>query len=108
MKASRETVKMKTSKGEVKMAVLGDNPGPEEYLQHLNSFLRILSRKKWDDEMTKLTKAVLVATAHVRKLVKIPNKETEPETAQRITRWEAAEEELKKAEALESTKAGLV
>jgi hypothetical protein len=36
LKASRETVKMKTSEGEVKMAVLGDNPGPEEYLQHLN------------------------------------------------------------------------
>ncbi len=45
--------------------------------------------------MTKLSKAVLIATARVRKLVKIPNKETEPETAQRITRWEAAEEELK-------------
>ncbi len=70
MKAARETVKMKTSEGEVKMAVLGDNPGPEEYLQHLNSFLRMLSRKKWDDEMTKLTEAVLVATAQVRKLVK--------------------------------------
>ncbi len=39
LKASRETVKMKTSEGEVKMAVLGDNPGLEEYLQHLNSFL---------------------------------------------------------------------
>ncbi len=39
LKASRETVKMKTSEGEVKMAVLGDNRGPEEYLQHLNSFI---------------------------------------------------------------------
>ncbi len=68
----------------------------------------MLSRKKWDDEMTKLTKAVLVATASVRKLVKIPTNETEPETAQRITWWEAAEEELKKAEALESAKVGLV
>ena len=58
--------------------------------------------------MTKFTKAVLVATARVRKLVKIPNEETEPEMAQRITRWEAAEEELKKAEAQESTKVGLV
>ena len=108
MKASRETIKMKTSEGDVKTAVLGDNPGTEEYLQHLNSFLRMLSRKKWDDEMTKLTKAVLVATARVRKLVKIPNKETEPETAQRITRWEAAEEELKKAVALKTVMAGLV
>jgi len=101
---------MKTSEGEVKMAVLGDNPGPEEYLQHLNSFLRMLSRKKWDDEMTKLTKAALIATAmaRVRKLVRVPNKETEPERVQRITWWEAVEEELKKAKALESAKVGLV
>jgi hypothetical protein len=39
LKASRETVKMKTPEGEVKMAVLGDSPGVEEYLQHLNAFL---------------------------------------------------------------------
>jgi len=39
LKASRETVKMKTPEGEVKMAVLGDSPGAEEYLQHLNAFL---------------------------------------------------------------------
>jgi len=84
LKASRETVKMKTSEGEVKMAVLGDNPGPEEYLQeHLNSFLRMLSisRKKWDDEMSKLTKAVQTITARVRKLARTPNEETEPQTS---------------------------
>jgi hypothetical protein len=39
MKASRETIKMKTPEGEVKVAVLGDSPGAEEYLQHLNAFL---------------------------------------------------------------------
>jgi len=39
LKASRETIKMKTPEGEVKMAVLGDGPGMEEYLQHLNTFL---------------------------------------------------------------------
>jgi len=108
LKASRETVKMKTSEGEDKMAVLGDNPGPEEYLQHLNSFLRILSRKKWDDEMTKLTKAVTVATALARKLEKVPKVETLAQTTNRLSLWEAAEAELKKAEALASVKAGLV
>jgi len=46
LKASRETVKMKTREGEVKMAVLGDSPGAEEYLQHLNAFLQMLARKK--------------------------------------------------------------
>ncbi len=39
MKASRETIKMKTPECEVKVAVLGDSPGAEEYLQHLNAFL---------------------------------------------------------------------
>ena len=39
LKASRETIKMKTPEGKVKMAVLGDSPGAEEYLQHLNAFL---------------------------------------------------------------------
>jgi hypothetical protein len=42
MKASRETIKMKTSEGEVKVAVLGDSPGAEEYLQHQNTFTQML------------------------------------------------------------------
>jgi hypothetical protein len=76
LKASRETVKMNTPEGKVKVAVLGDGPGAEEYLQHHNTFLQMLARKKWDDEMTKLTKAVVTATALVRKLGRIPNEET--------------------------------
>ena len=67
MKASRETVMMKTPEGEVKVAVLGDSPGAEEYLQHLNVFLRMLARKKYEDDLVKLAKAVAVATALVRK-----------------------------------------
>ncbi len=39
MKASRETIKMKTLEGEVKVAVLGDSPGAEEYQQHINNFI---------------------------------------------------------------------
>jgi len=99
---------MKTPEDEVKMAVLGDSPGAEEYLQHLNAFLRMLARKKLDEKMTKWTKAVVVAAALVRKLTRIPNEETEPETSKRLTQWEAAEAELKKAQAHESVKVGLV
>ena len=76
LKASRENVKMKTPEGEVKMAVLGDSPGAEEYLQHLNAFLRMLARKKYEDDMTKLSKAVVTITALVRKLARIPNEES--------------------------------
>ena len=39
IKASRETIKMKTPEGEVKVVVLGDSPGPEEYLQHISTFV---------------------------------------------------------------------
>ncbi len=107
MKASRENVKMKTPEGEVKMAVLGDSPGTEEYLQHLNAFQRMISRKKLDEKMTKWTKAVVSTAAHARKLERIPKEETEPQTFQRLSLWEAAEAELKKAKAHESVEVGL-
>ena len=58
IKASRETIKMKTPEGEVKVAVLGDSPGPEEYLQHISSFIRMLERKKVTEDLLTLAKAV--------------------------------------------------
>ncbi len=76
LKASRENVEMKTPEGEVKMAVLGDSPGTEEYLQHLNAFQRMISRKKLDEKMTQWTKAVVSAAALARKLERIPKEET--------------------------------
>ncbi len=81
MKASRETFKMKTPEGEVKVAVLGDSPGAEEYLQHLNAFLRMLVRKKYEDDLLKLTRAVVSATALVKRLSKAPTGENGPEKA---------------------------
>jgi len=108
LKASKETVKMKTLEGDVKMAVLGDSPGPEEYLQHLNSFLRTLSRKKWEEEMTKSIKAVLTATASVKKFARVLNGETEAQTARRLSLWDTSKEDLKKAQAHESIEVGLV
>jgi len=90
------------------MAVLGDSPGTKEYLQHLNAFLQMLARKKCEDELTKLSKAVVTATALVRKIARTPSKETEPEMSKRLRLWEAAEAELKKTQAHESAKVGLV
>jgi hypothetical protein len=108
MKASRETIRMKTPEGEVKVAVLGDSPGAEEYLQHLNAFLRTLVRKKFDKDLLKLTKAVTTATALVRKLSKAPNEESGPKLAKRPKLVEAAETELVRAEVGDSAKVGLV
>jgi len=107
LKASRETVKMRTAEGDIKMAVLGYSPGPEEYLQHINSFLRTLSRKKLDEEMTKSIKAVLTATASVKKL-RISNGETVAATTRRLSLLETAKEDLKKAQAHETVEVGLV
>jgi len=58
---------MKTPEGEVKMAVLMDSPGAKEYLQHLNAFQRMLARKKSEEELTRLSKAVVDTKALVRK-----------------------------------------
>jgi hypothetical protein len=68
----------------------------------------MLARKKCEDELTKLSKAVVITTALARKLARTPSKETEPETSKRLSRWEAAEAELKKALAHETAKVGLV
>ncbi len=72
VKASRETIKMKTPEGEVKVAVLGDSPGEEEYLQHINNFIRMLEKKKIEDDLLKLAKAVISPRALVRKLKTAP------------------------------------
>ena len=66
---------MKTPEGEVKVAVLGDSPGPEEYLQHISSFVRMLERKKISEDMLKLAKAVASLKAPVRRLTTAPTGE---------------------------------
>jgi hypothetical protein len=68
----------------------------------------MLARKKSEDELTKLSKPVTNIKALVRNLARISSKETEPETSKRLSLWEAAEAELKKAQAHESAKVGLV
>ena len=108
MKASRETIKMKTSEGEVKVAVLGDSPGAEEYLQYLNTFTRMLVRKKLADDLTKCTKAVMSAAAAVRKFLKVPNGEKTSEKAERLILLEPAKQELVTAEVAESAKVATV
>jgi hypothetical protein len=84
IKASRETIKMKTPEGEVKVAVLGDSPGPEEYLQHISSFIRMLERKKISDDLPKLAKAVPSLKAPVRRLTTAPLGEKPAEKTVRL------------------------
>jgi hypothetical protein len=104
LKASSETIKMKSAEGEVKVAVLGDSPGAEEYLQHLNAFLQMLARKKLADDLQKCTKAVVTAMVAVRKHSIVPIGEKTSEKAQRFSLLELAERELVTSEVAETTK----
>ena len=90
IKASRKTIKMKTPEGEVKVAILGESPGAEEYLQHISSFVRMLERKKVTDDMLKLAKAVASLKAPVRRLTTAPQGEKPPDKTVRLEKLEAA------------------
>ena len=95
---------MKTSEGEVKVAVLGDSPGPEEYLQHISAFIRMLERKKVTDDMLKLAKAVASLKAPVRKLTTAPTGEKPADKTVRLEKLEAAVNALVEANVHEDTK----
>ena len=90
MKASRETIKMKTLEGEVKVAVLGNSSGPEEYLQHISSFVRMLDRKKVTDDLLKLAKAVASLKAPVRRLTAAPAGEKPADKTVRLEKLEVS------------------
>jgi len=108
MNASRETIKMKTPEGEVKVAVLGDNPGAEEYLHHINNFIRMLGRKKIEEDMLKLAKAVISPKALVRKLKTVPQGEKPAEKTARLVLLKAAAKKLVEAEVCEDAKLATV
>ena len=106
IKAFRETIKMKTPKGEMKVAVLGDSPGPEEYLQHISSFVRMLERKKVTDDMLKLAKAVASLKAPVRRLTTAPLGEKPAEKTVWLEKLEAAVNALVEANVHENAVGG--
>jgi hypothetical protein len=104
IKASRETIKMRTPEGEVKVAVLGDSPGPEEYLQHISSFVRMLERKKISEDMLKLAKAVASLKVPVRRLTTAPQGEKPADKAVRLGKLEAVVNAVVEANVHENTK----
>jgi hypothetical protein len=104
IKAFRETIKMKTPEGEVKVAVLGDSPGAEEYLQHISSFVRMLERKKITDDLLKLAKAVASLKAPVRKLRTAPPGEKPAEKTVWLELLKIAVDKLVETDVHEDTK----
>ena len=95
---------MKTPEGEVKVAVLGDSPEPEEYLQHISSFIRMLERKKISDDLLKLAKAVTSLKAPVRRLTTAPQGEKPAEKTVRLELLKAARDKLVEASVHEGAK----
>jgi hypothetical protein len=108
IKASRETIKMKILEGEVKVAVLGDSPGPEEYLQHISTFVRMLERKKITDDLLKLARAVASLKAPVRKLKTAPPGEKPADKTVWLEQLEEAIGKLVQAEIHEDAKVATV
>jgi hypothetical protein len=99
---------MKTPEGEVKVAVLGDSPDAEEYLQHINNFIRMLERKKIEEDLLKFATAVLSPKALVRKLKTAPQGERLAEKTIRLEQLEAATKKLVEAEVCEDAKVATV
>jgi hypothetical protein len=99
---------MKTPEGKVKVAVLGDSPGAEEYLQHIHNFIQMLERKKIKDDLLKFAKAVVSPRALVRKLkTTFPGEKPADKTIW-LEQLESAIRKLAEAEVCEKAKVATV
>ncbi len=68
---SRETVKIKTPKGESKQSLLGNGAEGEEYVKHLMSFFRFMEKKGYAEaDLKAASKVTLSVTTALKKLAK--------------------------------------
>ncbi len=88
----------------MKVAVLGNSPGPEEYLQHISSFVRMLERKKISEDLLKQAKVVASLKAPVRKLRAAPPGEKPAEKTVRLEQLKDAVDKLVEANVHEDAK----
>jgi hypothetical protein len=100
---SRETVKIKTPKGESKQSLLGNGADGEEYMKHLMSFFHFMEKKGYKTDLKVASKVTLGATTALKKLAKAQHGEKDPAKAKRLTRVEAAKVRLIEAKVTEST-----
>jgi hypothetical protein len=103
MMTTRGTVKMKTSEGEHKQAILGNGADGEEYVKHLMSFDRHMEKKEYRADLADVAKAVLKAGMTLKKHTKVPKEENDLDKAIRLTKVKAAERELSTAKFIERT-----
>jgi hypothetical protein len=66
----RETIKIKTPKGESKQTLLGNGADGEEYVKHLMSFARFMEKKGYKADLEAASKVTLSVTTALKKLVK--------------------------------------
>ncbi len=99
----RETIKVKTPKGESKQTLLGNEADREEYVKHLMSFFRFMEKKGYEADLEAATKVTLSATTALKKLAKAQTGEKDPAKAKRLTKVEAAKVRLINAKVAEST-----
>jgi hypothetical protein len=103
MMTTRGTVKIKTTEGEHKQAILGNGADGEEYIKHLMSFDCLMEKKEHRADLAEAAKAVLKASMTLKKHSKLPKGETDPNKAARLIEVRAAERELTAAKVIEST-----
>jgi hypothetical protein len=104
---SRETIKVKTPKGESKQTLLGDRADREEYVKHLMSFFRFMEKRRYEADLEAAMKVTLSTTTALKKLAKAQTREKDPAKAKRLTEVEAAKVRLINAKVAESTLACL-
>ena len=106
--SSRDTIKMKTPKGESKQTLLGDGADGEEYVKHLMSYQRYSEKLGYEADLEAASKVTLSAYQTLKKASKQPGeKETANAKAKRLAKVEAAKTKLEEAEIAESTYACL-
>jgi hypothetical protein len=104
---SRETIKIKTPKGESKQTLLGNRADGEEYVKHLMAFFQFMEKKGYKADLEAAAKDTLSMTTALKKLGKAQAGEKDPAKANRLTRVKAAKVRLINAKVAESTLACL-
>ncbi len=104
---SRETVKIKTPKGESNQSLLGNGADGEEYVKHLISFFHFIEKKGYEVDLKAASKVTLGATTALKKLAQAQHGQKDPAKAKKLTIVEAAKVRLIEAKVAESTLACL-
>jgi hypothetical protein len=77
----RETIKVKTPKGESKQTLLGNGADREEYVKHLMSFFQFMKKNGYEADLEAAAKVTLSATTALKKLAKAQTGEKDPAKA---------------------------